>query len=310
MLFLSVVEPCSMTGERAAIFAGLFSGLSFGVFWIPMRMLEDAGFSGPWAMTIVAGVPLLICLPLVWRHRSVYRTTSLYALSGGIVGGIAFALYAIAFLYTDVVRVIVLFYAMPAWGFLLGWLVLKDPITPARIATLALCFLGLFIVFGRDAGWPLPENLGDWCALISGFVWAGSSLLILIHHPKVSFVVQGVSFFTSAAFVCLLVALVLTGQGMLASPSLSQTKEVLLWLVPVSIFLTLPACFATVFAPTRLNPGVAGLLFMTEVVVGAGTAAIWAGEVLGIREVSGLAIMLAAGLMEPATLFLKREDTV
>ncbi|MEO0371628.1 MAG: DMT family transporter [Pseudomonadota bacterium] len=294
-----------MAGERAAIAAGLFAGLSFGLFWIPIRALEEAGFAGPWAMVVLAGLPLLICLPLTWKFRAVYARASVFELSGGFLGGIAFALYATAFLYTDVVRVIVLFYAMPAWGFLLGWLVLKDPITPARIMTLILCFTGLFVVFGRDTGLPLPENLGDWCALLSGMVWAASSLLILMNHPKISFAIHGVNFFASAAVACLLVSLFVTAQGGLPQPSWVQFSDVLIWVVPVTILLTMPACLATVFAPTRLNPGVAGLLFMAEVVVGATSAALLAGEVLGFREIAGLVLMMAAGLMEPVMIFIK-----
>ncbi|MEL7252971.1 MAG: DMT family transporter [Pseudomonadota bacterium] len=296
-----------MAGERAAIFAGLFAGLAFGLFWIPIRALEDAGFAGPWAMVVMAGLPLLLCLPVMWRFRSVYAEAGLFALSGGLIGGIAFALYATAFIYTDIVRVIVLFYAMPAWGFLLGWLVLKDPITPARILTLILCFTGLFVVFGRDTGLPLPQNLGDWCALLSGMVWAASSLLILMNHPKVSFAVHGANFFASAAVACLIVSLIITAQGGLPQPTWAQVNDVLIWIIPVTILLTMPACFATVFAPTRLNPGVAGLLFMAEVVVGATSAALLAGEVLGMREVAGLVLMMAAGFMEPAMMVIRGE---
>lgn len=294
-----------MTGERAAIFAGLFSGVSFGIFWIPIRALEEAGFSGPWAMVVLAGLPFLACGPFFWRHRDMYARYGFVALSGGVLGGVAFALYATAFLYTDIVRVIVLFYAMPAWGFILGWIVLKDPITPARMITLLLCFTGLFVVFGRETGLPVPENLGDWCALLSGMIWAASSLLILMHHPRVSFTVHGVNFFGSATIACLAASLIVTAQGGLDAPNMAQLWDALIWIVPVSLLLTIPACFATVFAPTRLNPGVAGLLFMAEVVVGATTAAIWAGEVLGPREISGLVLMMVAGLSEPALMLVK-----
>ncbi|MEL7281754.1 MAG: DMT family transporter [Pseudomonadota bacterium] len=293
-----------MSGERGAIYAGLFAGLAFGVFWIPIRALEHAGFAGPWAMVVFAGLPALACVPVVWRMRRIYATSGFYALSGGLIGGIAFALYATAFLYTDVVRVIVLFYAMPAWGFLLAWLFLKDPITPARMATLALCFGGLYVVFGRQTGLPVPENLGDWCALLSGMVWAFSALLILIHH-RVGFVVHGINFFGMAAIACLVVSLIATAQGTLQPPTWDQAEAVLIWMVPVTLILTLPACFATVYAPTRLNPGVAGLLFMAEVVVGAITAAIWADEVLGAREIVGLLLIMSAGLAEPVLMVLR-----
>ncbi|MEL6121966.1 MAG: DMT family transporter [Pseudomonadota bacterium] len=295
-----------MSVERWAVFAGLYAGIAFGVFWIPLRALEDSGFVGPWSMVLFAGLPVLFCLPFVWKYRAVYAENSLWALSGGIVGGIAFALYATAFLYTDVVRVVVLFYAMPAWGFLLAWIFLKDPITPARMGTLGLCFAGLYVVFGQHTGLPIPQNLGDWCALISGFVWAAAALLILMQQ-KIGYVVHGINFFASSAIACLIVSLLVTAQGMLTAPTMDQLWDALSWVLPITFVLTIPACLAAVFAPGHLNPGVAGLLFTTEVVVGAITAAIWADEVLGAREIIGLILIISAGLVEPAMMFLKRE---
>jgi drug/metabolite transporter (DMT)-like permease len=47
-----------------------------------------------------------------------------------------------------------------------------------------------------------------------------------------------------------------------------------------------------------LNPGVVGLLMMTEISVGAVTAAIWADEPLGTRELTGIALITVAGLSE------------
>jgi len=43
---------------------------------------------------------------------------------------------------------------------------------------------------------------------------------------------------------------------------------------------------------------VVGLLFMTEVSVGAITAAIWAGEPFGWRELAGVVLISMAGLSE------------
>ena len=296
-----------MSLERWAVFAGLFAGIAFGVFWIPLRALEESGFEGPWSMVLFAGLPVLFCLPLIWKHRAVYAENSLKNLSGGIVGGIAFALYATAFLYTDVVRVVVLFYVMPAWGFLLAWIFLKDPITPARMGTLGLCFCGLYVVFGQHTGLPIPQNLGDWLAFVSGLVWAASALLILMQQ-RIGYVVHGINFFASSAISCLIVSLIVTAQGMLTAPTADQLWDALSWVLPITFVLTIPACLAAVFAPGYLNPGVAGLLFTTEVVVGAVTAAIWADEVLGAREVIGLVLIISAGLVEPAMMFMRRES--
>jgi drug/metabolite transporter (DMT)-like permease len=48
----------------------------------------------------------------------------------------------------------------------------------------------------------------------------------------------------------------------------------------------------------HLNPGIAGLLFMTEIIVGSSTAAILANEPFGLREITGIVLITLAGLSE------------
>jgi drug/metabolite transporter (DMT)-like permease len=54
------------------------------------------------------------------------------------------------------------------------------------------------------------------------------------------------------------------------------------------------------WATPKLNPAVVGLLIMTEISVGAVTAALWAGEPFGVREASGVVLITAAGVLESA----------
>jgi drug/metabolite transporter (DMT)-like permease len=48
----------------------------------------------------------------------------------------------------------------------------------------------------------------------------------------------------------------------------------------------------------KLNPGLVGLLFMTEISVGAITAALWSGDPFGWREAIGVVLISAAAVME------------
>ena len=50
---------------------------------------------------------------------------------------------------------------------------------------------------------------------------------------------------------------------------------------------------------TKQIKKVFAVLFMTEISAAAITAAIWAGEPFGIREVSGVILISAAGIFEP-----------
>ena len=245
------------------------------------------------------GVPALICLPLVWVLRDDYRLGR--ALLGGVLGGCAYALYAAALLYTDVVRAVLLFYLMPIWGFLLGWAFLGDRMTWYRWAAIALGIIGMMVVFSDEAGLPLPRVWGDWFGLISGVLWALGCTLILT-EKRVRIATQATNFFLVAGLVSVAVALVATSQGTASPPEGAAVSGVLIWFLPIALLLIIPGGYAAVYAPSKLNPGLVGLLFMAEIVVAAISAAIWAGEPFGWREMVGLPLILLAGLMEPLAL--------
>ncbi len=284
----------SAEGQKGAVFAALYAGIAFGIFWIPIRALEAAGLSGPWAAMAFTLLPVPFVLPLYWLHRAELRPANWRGILGGILGGLAFGLYSLAFLYTDVVRVVMLFHLTPLWGFLLGRLVLGEIITPVRWLAVLLGLSGIAVIFGVGEGLPLPENIGDWIAFASGVAWAFASLLLLIDE-EVSVAVHGTSFFTVSALVNG-IAVVLAGG---AIPDSASLVAVFPWLLAVTLILTIPAGFATIYGPTKLNPGVVALLFMAEIAIATITAAILTDETFGAREAIGVLLVLAAGLLVP-----------
>lgn len=90
----------------------------------------------------------------------------------GVFTDSSFWLYGKAFLHTDVVHALFLFYLSPIWSVLLGRLILGESITKLRLLAIALGFSGLAIMLGIENGWPLPRNVGDWLALSAGFAWS------------------------------------------------------------------------------------------------------------------------------------------
>jgi drug/metabolite transporter (DMT)-like permease len=55
--------------------------------------------------------------------------------------------------------------------------------------------------------------------------------------------------------------------------------------------LVIPGAYAAFWGAPHLNPGVVGLLMMTEISVGVVTAAIWVGEPFGMRELTGVILI-------------------
>ena len=95
-------------------------------------------------------------------------------------------------------------------------------------------------------------------------------------------------------------AIILAVSPMAGDPEVPRWQaivDVLPWAVPIAI-IVIPGAYAAFWGAPHLNPGVVGLLMMTEISVGAVTAAIWAGEPVGMRELMGIALITVAGLSE------------
>ena len=270
----------------------------FGIYWIPLRELEEAGFSGLWSTFVFNLIPLVCVIPLALiRAGAISKNPRHFHICSALMG-LGYVLYASSFLYTEVIRAILLFYLMPIWGFLLARIVTGDAITPVRWLSMALGLSGMLVIFGIENGIPLPHNVGDWMALLSGMLWAVASLMLLTDKQSAvrDYVVM---FFFWATVLSGVMALVATQQGQLSGAQWDALPGALYWVIPLAVIVLIPAAFATVFGPSHLNPGIVGLLFMTEISVGVTTAAWFADEPFGMREIIGVALITLAGLAEP-----------
>ena len=277
--------------------ASLYAGLVYGLYWIPLRALEQAGLRDVLPALMFNLVPMVLILPLiVWRWRKFMHAPLSFHVTGVIVG-LSLVGYTNAFLYTDVVRVLILFYLTPIWGFILARIVLGDLITPIRMASIVLGIGGMLTIFGIDTGIPLPDNVGDWIALAAGALWAVASLMMLM--GKQSPVDYALWFFLWNGIAAIVVTLVFFGRTDAVLPATGLFVSVLPWMVPLALLMIIPAGFAVIFGPTQLNPGIAGILFMVEIGVGTLTASIMTNEPFGWRELLGVLMITLAGLIEP-----------
>ncbi len=284
-----------MTGAKLA---AAYAGAVFGIYWIPIRALAANGFDGLWSTFVFVSVPALLLLPIALFRFKRYLNAPIRFHVATLLAGFAFTLYAMSYLYTEVIRVALLFYLLPVWGFLLGWIFLGDRITAIRWFSMALGIGGMLVIFDIGVGFPVPRNIGDWMALVGGISWAVASLIILTER-RVHPIEYGLGFFFWA---CLLTV----GYFIIAEPVESQVlptwtaiESAAPWILPVLILVVIPAGFATVYAPTKLNPGVAGLLFLTEISIASISAALWADEPFGTREILGVLLISSAAVLEP-----------
>ena len=281
--------------EFKAKLACLYAGAVWGLFWIPLRALEEAGINGLWITVIYFLIPTICLIPVVilrWQHVkeggiSLQLTTML---SGG-----ALLLYSTSIVYTDVVRAILLFYLTPIWATILARIFLGDLITPSRVIAMVLAILGMLTIFGLGARFPIPQNIGDWLGIGSGFLWAVAMVRIRMSESHSAIELTAGFFQWSLIFSSGAAFLLATSQ----MPDIEQILPALPLLLIFMALLVLPGTYASLWGPKYLSPGIVGLLLMTEIIVGAISVALLAGEPFGIRELIGVLLIAGASMLEP-----------
>ena len=292
-----------VTRKNQAKLACLYAGLVWGLFWIPLRKLEEAGLHGLWSTVVYFLVPTICLTPIaLWRRRQI-KAGGFQLQITAILSGLALLLYTISIIYTEVVRAILLFYLTPIWGTILARIYLSEPITPQRFFAIAVATIGALTIFGLGVQFPVPRNLGDWMGLGAGMLWAVASLRINIFKEYSANEITLVFFFWSL-FFSVLVALIFAPSY---APSFEQTQPVIPLVFIFMILLILPGTFATFWGPKFLSPGVVGLLLMTEIVAGSISVALLSGEAFGLREVIGVLLITGASIIEPCYTLIRQK---
>lgn len=297
-----------LSRETAAKLACVYSGVAWGLAWMPLRWLEEVGVEGPWIGVVFFAVQLCIVAPIVFvRSRSVaiggldLHITTFFA-------GMGMAFYALAVVYTDVIHAILLFYLTPIWSTLLARAVLKQRVTGLRIIAIVLGILGMLVIFRVDHEHATAPNLGDGFALLAGLMWSIAAVRLRIDTRNGAFELC-YGFYLWCTIVCLLGALLPLGLTF-RSPDAVALVSHFAWLVPVVLIIAFPGVLAAMWGPKFVDPGLVGILFMSEVVVGSITVAVWAGEPFGVREVLGVVLISLAALLESVFDYLKQDRGV
>ena len=286
-----VVYPIQILAKAACLFAGAI----WGIFWIPLRAINEAGIDGLWSSAIWFAVPAIILMPIALHRWRSIKSGGLQLQVTALLAGMALLFYTLAFFYTDVIRAMLLFYLTPIWSTLLAAVVLGENISITRIIAICLAVLGMLIIFGLGLNFPIPRNLGDWMGICSGIIWALAVVRIRKYQNN-SAIDMTFGFFFWSAFAAIAACVVLASNE---APTFAQIQPTLFWLFPFMAIVVIPGAFASLWGPKFVSPGLASLLMMTEIIFGSITAALFANEPFGLREVAGVLLISAASLIEP-----------
>ena len=277
-------------GAPEAVIA--ISGALWGLYWIPVRHLEDRGVGVVWMTLGLFLVALAMFVPVLVRHPPARAVFTPRMLVTGLLTGGSFVLYSVSIVLTEVVTAILLFYLSPVWATVLGRLLLGERLTVSRLAALVLGLGGLWVVLGGESGLPLPRNAGDWCALAAGITWAFGTLRVH-QDAAVSPVAHTAALFVGGTVVIAILSLL----PALEAPMPAVTAPAAAIVLAVAVLSVLSAG-GILWGARLISPGRAGLLLMMEVITGLASAALLAGEPFGVVQVVGSTLIMAAALAE------------
>ncbi|SEO17310.1 hypothetical protein SAMN05216227_10569 [Pseudorhodobacter antarcticus] len=269
-------------------------GVFWGVYWVPVRAIAALGLDGAWGTGAITLAAMLFLLPFVAGKTHVFRETGIVGVVSIALGGAAFALYSIGFLYGKVALVVLLWFFSPVWSVLIAKFVLRWQVPTLRLIAIGVGLVGLVIMLGGEGGVPVPRSLGEWMAFVGGLIWAGATagmrLKSRVPPLPAAFVFAAGASLTSFAFAPFLEPLPIVAAADAARMGITVLVTGGLWW-GLSIA-------GLMWATLRLDPARVGILLMPEVIFGALTAAIFAGETLSASEMIGGGLVILCGMLE------------
>lgn len=282
------------TQQLMSILACLLAAFLWGLFWYPLRLLEDMGVSGLWSSLLIYAFALFVLLPFAVKSLlriSSWRTLILL----GLFSGWANLAFIFAMLEGSVVRGLLLFYLSPIWTVVLGLLILKEPINKQDYSNVVLGLTGAVIILWNAEFSELLNNRADWFALSAGVAFSLNNIYI----RKSGDVPITAKMFSAWFGVLLFAGLGILSQGALSLPSgqLHLSNDILLLAGVVGIIGMSCMTFTAQYGVTHIPVNQSAILFLFEVPVGAVSAALLAGEKISLQEwLGGFCILLAAFL--------------
>lgn len=272
----------------------LMTGIFWGIYWFPVRALAELGLDGAWGTGAITMAAMIFLLPFAGAGRAELRGGDPVGVVSIALGGGAFALYSIGFLYGKVALVVLLWFFSPVWSVLIARYVLRWSVPRLRLVAIAVGLAGLFIMLGGEGDVPVPRDLGEWMAFVGGLVWAwataGMRLKSEVPPGPAAFLFAFGATVTALGFAPVLEPLPrIARDDLVAVAGLVLVTGGIWWGLSIA---------ALMWAAVRLDPARVGILLMPEVIFGALTAALFAGERLSVTEMVGGALVILCGVLE------------
>jgi drug/metabolite transporter (DMT)-like permease len=270
----------------------LLNALVWGLSWWPLREMQALGLHPLWSSGLIFGLALVVLSfwkPAAWQQ--LLNTPALWTLM--IAAGLTNVGFNWAVATGDVVRVVLLFYVMPAWSIPIAWWVLGERPTRGALWRVGLALVGVALVLKTpDTPWPWPESASDYLALMGGASFAWTNALLRRHHDTPSGA-RMIAMFAGGTALSLGLAVVWVGLGHTTLPT-----DLSWWPYVLGLGLTfLASNLALQYGAARLSAHTTALVMLSEVVFAAlSSVALGVSELSARTLIGGGLIVLAAAL--------------
>jgi drug/metabolite transporter (DMT)-like permease len=282
--------PPESGGTALAALALVLNAFVWGVSWWPFRRLEAAGLHPLIATALVYLISVVVLLALRSGAARAFAGPSMLWLLAA-AAGMTNVGFNWAVTVGDVVRVVLLFYLMPAWTVVLAWPLLGEKPTWLSLLRVALAMAGVAIVLKTgDSPWPLPESLADALAIVGGMSFALTNIL-LRKLTQVAPASRVLAMFGGGAVMAGITGVAGIALGFVPAPPLPQAG----WGVGLALSLGfLASNVALQYGAARLNAHTTALIMMSEVVFASFSSVVLGAAELTARTWAGGALILAA----------------
>lgn len=277
------------------VFSLLLAATLWGVFWFPLRWLEQLGLSGLWQTFFIYCGTLWVVVIILWRRlpglKSEFGLAPWPLLFMMLASGWCNTAFILAMLEGEVVRVLLLFYLSPLWATLIGWLVLKETLHPLSVVVLIIAIGGAVVMLWHPAmGYPWPYDMADWLALSAGISFAILNSLVRFTEQVSIPVKTGVAWIGAIAVSLLLILVTSTEQ-----PAVDPVVAMYAGLIGAVMMVIMT--FSVVYGVTHMPVHRSSVILLFELVAGAVSSQLLTDEVIHTREwIGGGLVVLAAWL--------------
>lgn len=271
----------------------VFNAFVWGVSWWPLRHLQGHGLHPLWSTALVYA--LVVALISVFRAsawRAFARHPQLWFLA--VAAGFTNVGFNWAVTEGDVVRVVLLFYLMPAWSVLVAWWMLGEKPSVGSLLRLLLAMAGVLVVLkSPDSPWPVPQGWADWLAIMGGLSFAITNAVLRKYRDTPS-EARMLAMFGGSGLMAASAALLGMTQSIVPGPALAVAG------IPVLLMLALAfmACnMALQYGAARLAASATAIVMLTEILFASASSALLGAADISHRTLLGGALIVLAALL-------------